>query len=549
MISAQCQQCQDTFEVTDQDQEFYARMQAVVPNHCPRCRFRRRAQYRNERYLYPRKCDLCQTSIISMYAPNSPYTVYCYTCFESDKWDATSYAQAYDPNRPFLEQFGELLLRVPKKAIYILESENTQFANFGGKHRNCYLIFNCGSCEDTLYSRGQWFTKDSCDMYFGRQNERCYEGVNIHESNGVLFGQNVTNSLDCTFGLNLVDCQNCFGCVNLRHKSYYFFNQPVSKEEYTAKVNAIMGSYSQLETMKKKFQEFSLQFPRKENVNVKCEDVTGNYLANCNAVFDSFEVGDSENGRFLFSTKELKDVYDCIGHGRESELLLDCVATGYAHHVIGSIGVDQSMDIEYSFGLMKCSNCLGCDGLTNAKFSILNTEYSESEFLALREKIVQELKESGVYGQILPPQFAPFAYNETIAQDEFPLTQEQAQSLGFRWQEQLPFPTGKATLAQSEIPDHISQVSSDIVKEVLACISCQRNYKIVAPELAFYQRLNLPVPRQCFQCRHLARLEQRGSLALHQRSCDRCSAAITTAYPPDAPFPVWCEACFISELI
>lgn len=549
MIAATCQQCRTSFEVSDQDIAFYSRFDSPAPNHCPRCRFQRRAQYRNERYLYPRKCDLCQAQIISMYAPNSPYTVYCYACFESDKWDAKSFAQSYDPDRPFLEQFGELSLRVPKKAIYILESENTEYANFGGKHRNCYLIFNCGSCEDTLYSRGQWFTKDSCDMYFGIQNERCYEGVNVHESNGVLFGQNVTNSLDCIFGLNLVDCQNCFGCVNLRHKSYYFFNQPLSKEEYTQKVNSIMGSYAQLQEMKKKFEEFSLQFPRKEHVNVKCEDVTGNYLANCNAVFDSFEAGNCENGRYLFSTKQAKDSYDCIGHGRESELLLDCVATGFAHRVIGSIGVDQSMDIEYCFGLMKCNNCLGCDGMTNAKFSILNKEYSESEYQELRQKIVQELKAAGVYGQILPPKYAPFAYNETIAQDEFPLTQEKAEALDFRWQEQLPFPTGKATLASEHIPDHISAVQPDILKEVFACVSCQRNYKLVAPELALYQRLNLPIPRHCFQCRHLERLNKRGQLSLHQRQCDRCAAPITTTYPAQTPFPVWCEGCFISQLI
>lgn len=92
-------------------------------------------------------------------------------------------------------------------------------------------------------------------------------------------------------------------------------------------------------------------------------------------------------------------------------------------------------------------------------------------------------------------------------------------------------------------------MTTDILKEILVCISCERNYKLVAPELAFYQRLHLPVPKQCFQCRHLDRLRRRGSYTLHQLTCDRCSATISTTYAPDSPFPVWCEACFIAQFV
>jgi hypothetical protein len=36
---------------------------------------------------------------------------------------------------------------------------------------------------------------------------------------------------------------------------------------------------------------------------------------------------------------------------------------------------------------------------------------------------------------MMPPELAPFAYNETIAQDNMPLTKEEALARGFRWEE------------------------------------------------------------------------------------------------------------------
>ena len=88
-------------------------MEVPSPNICSDCRFKMRAMFRNETTLYSgRKCALCGKNIISMYNPKSPYIIYCYDCFYSEKWEPRDYAMDYDEDRSFVEQFKELLLKV-----------------------------------------------------------------------------------------------------------------------------------------------------------------------------------------------------------------------------------------------------------------------------------------------------------------------------------------------------------------------------------------------------------------------------------------------------
>ena len=71
-----CKKCKEEFILDQDDFGFYEKMNVPVPKICPDCRFKMRAIWRNERTLYNRTCNLCSRSIISMYNPNSPYTVY-----------------------------------------------------------------------------------------------------------------------------------------------------------------------------------------------------------------------------------------------------------------------------------------------------------------------------------------------------------------------------------------------------------------------------------------------------------------------------------------
>src|SRR3989344_1274326 len=354
-MNQECKKCKQKFILDKDDLGFYEKMKVPSPKVCPDCRFKMRAMFRNERTLYNQTCKLCGRSIITMYNPNSPHVVYCNDCWVSDKWDPYSYGMNYDSSRPFFEQLKELAIKVPKSAtyssIYTGVNINSEYANFAGGNKDGYLIFNSGpNNENWAFSRALINSRDTFDVYYGDYLENSYECVNVHKSAGIVYGQNISDCIDSRFVLNCSGCQNCFGCVNLRHKSHYFFNEPLSRDEWMKRVSEISGSFLKTEETKRKFLEFSLKFPHRNSNNLKIENCLGDYIFESKNCYKCFEVSFGEDMRHSFSVKKGKDCADMIGHCRRSELLYNGVGVGAgSRNVICSWWVESSQNVEYSF--------------------------------------------------------------------------------------------------------------------------------------------------------------------------------------------------------
>src|SRR6185295_17850276 len=111
------------------------------------------------------------------------------------------------------------------------------------------------------------------------------------------------------------------------------------------------------------------------------------------------------------------------------------------------------------------------------------------------------------------------------------------------------------TLLPEDIHDSIDDIKDNILNEILACIKCGRNYKIIANELNFYRKMNIPIPRRCFYCRYQARLARTNPLKIWLRPCmcdkanhfhgaDKCKIEFETSYAPERPEIVYCEKCY-----
>ena len=105
-----CQNCKKDFIIEPDDFGFYDKIKVPPPTFCPECRLQRRLVWRNERSLYHRKCELCSKNVISMYSPESPFSVYCHECWWGDGWDPLKYGRDYNFSKPFFEQYKELML-------------------------------------------------------------------------------------------------------------------------------------------------------------------------------------------------------------------------------------------------------------------------------------------------------------------------------------------------------------------------------------------------------------------------------------------------------
>ncbi len=161
---------------------------------------------------------------------------------------------------------------------------------------------------------------------------------------------------------------------------------------------------------------------------------------------------------------------------------------------------------------------------------------------------------------------SPFGYNETVAQDYFPVassefvdprdqslgtSNQQLVTLGYKWSNYSSdpvIPVGTQTLSGDAIPSDITTVTDDILKKVLICEVSGRPYRIVAQELAFYRQHHLPLPRRHPDQRHSDRMALRPSREMHLRTCDKTGHDMISVYPQDVVFKVYSEEAYQQEV-
>jgi hypothetical protein len=203
---------------------------------------------------------------------------------------------------------------------------------------------------------------------------------------------------------------------------------------------------------------------------------------------------------------------------------------------------------------------MGCIAIRKGKYMILNKEYEKEEYYELKNKIDEQLKKEGTYGQYFPAWVAPFSYNEALAQDFFPLGKDEALKRGFSWQEKITGTYGKETIKKDETPNTINDIDENILKEIFVCSDCGKNYRLIQAELDFYKRMHLPIPHKDFECRHKDRMSKRNPRKLWSRSCmckninhidhkgKECAEKFKTTYSPERQETIYCEKCYQQEV-
>lgn len=588
-----CQNCKQDFIIELEDFNFYEKIKVPPPTFCPPCRAQRRFAFRNERILYKRKSDFSGKEIFSMFSPKSNVKVYENEVWNGDQWNPMDYAQEYNFSRPFFEQYFELLSKVPVRNLGVVFGVNSPYVNHASNPRNSYLVFNTKEPEDCMYGHGINQSRWCIDTSHISKCEYCYEGFWLTKCFNCLFCSQCEDSFDMILSKNCVGCQNCFGCVNLRKKSYCIFNVEYSKEEYFEKIKSFnLGSYKNFQKLKSEAYDFWMKFPNKYIQGFQNISVSGNYIEHSKEVLDSFLVREGQNLKYcqnLLETPGCKDCFDYSIWGDSAELIYESHSCGIGIHNLKFCVLCQENvhDIEYSMFCVRGSeNLFGCVSLRNAKYCILNKQYSKEEYEDLVPKIKKQMDEmpyidkNGIvykYGEFFPPGFSPVSYSGTLGQEYFPLTKEEARARGFVWEDEDER-NYKIDIEVKDMPDDINKAGKEIVNKVIRCehegISCNQlctsAFKILEDEFNFYQKMNLPLPRLCPNCRTFERLKQRTKIQLHKRKCmcagekdysgnykntskhfhgdSYCGEEFKTGYSPDRPEIVYCEKCYQQEV-
>jgi len=487
----------------------------------------------------------------------------------SDAWDPMDYGFEYDFSESFFSQMKDFIKKVPFPSLNNWNAVNTEYANFATDNKNCYMVLGGDFNENCLYSTFSFRCKDSTELYWVNKSEVCADLVDSEGNFNSIYSRYIKSCVNVDFSFNLTGCNDCLGCVNLRNKNNYIFNEACSKEDYNKKISELdFGSYANLERIKEKYKEVyknSIFRPYKFTKTFNC---TGDNIFNSKNCFYCFDVfGGAEYCRYIYLIADgVKDSYSCDHIGLKSELCYESASIYPATSVVCSWIILNSHNISYSINCKNSSNLFGCIGLNNKKYCIFNKQYIKDEYEKLVPKIIEHMNtmpykdDRGIvykYGEFFPIELSPFCYNETIAQEVYPLSQGECADKNLKWKESED-KNYKSTIQAEDLPDNIRDTDESILNEVISCQHADKNcnencitaFRILPEELKLYKRLSLALPRLCPNCRHYQKVKQHNLPVLWHRKCmkEGCPNEFETTYSPDRPEIVYCEKCYQKEV-
>lgn len=570
-----CQSCKAKFTIEPDDFWFYERIKVPPPTFCPECRLKRKLAFINERTLFKRKCDKCSKDIISMYSPESLYKIFCTNCY-NDKEDCIQFGKNYDFSKTFFEQFYNLFRKVPRVHLRHRDSdEGCQYSNHTYHSRNVYLSYTVTRSQDIFYSKQVLYANRLCmDCENINTNERGYELVDSSRNYNSRFLVRSSQCIDSAYLFDCINCTNCFMSANLRNKSYVFRNKQLSREKYLEAIKDFLpGSYLAQEKLKEEFSNLSQNSICRFSNMKNTENCTGDFIENSKNVHYSFSLVDTENSKYIiFGVNTIRDSRDLILIGK-NQSCYELTDAGSNNNVLFSLIINSGLNSNYCVSSENFTSCFGCVGLTNKSYCILNKQYTKEEYEKLLPKIINHMNDMPYvdkkgkiykYGEFFPTEFSPFAYNESLAYEEFPMSKEEVNEQGYLWSD-IEEKHYEVTIQSNKLPDSINAITDKIIEEVIACpnkgqvgTKCTFGYRIVPDELRFYRLMNIPLPRYCPNCRYYNRKKWKNPWKLWHRKCmcdkkhmhheEHCEVEFETSYSTDRPEIVYCEKCYQQEV-
>lgn len=530
-----CVNCSESFSVTESDLEFYKKIDVSVPTNCPACRLMRRMAFRNERTLFKRNCDKCKKNIISFFEADKPFPVYCSDCWWKDDWDPLAYGQDFDFSRPFFEQFKELMMKVPKVGMLQLNNENSEYNALIAYSKNAYMSPGSYFIEDSYYLRKCQYSKCSINCAFLDHCELLAYSINCSGCYNCNNLTNCRNCVDCSYLENCTSCQNCFMCSDVANRKFSFKNQQYSEDDYR-KILERYGNRSR-EELQKEFGEFALKIPKRCQNQINCEFSKGDYLQNCKNAEQCYDCFAIEDSKYVVESAEVKDSMDLTCHDKNIELCYEGCSGGESNYNLRfSFCTIASPNSTYMYSCFYMPDCFGCDSShLKLKNCILNKQYSETEYLDLKNKIIEHMKKTGEWGEFFPVSLSPHPYHYTMAQDYFPINDNKKDPASYRE-------------ANFRLPNFIKDVDDAVTKEILACENCGKKYQIIQAELLMARKLNQPLSKLCADCRQKELMSLKNPRHLWGRQCAKCSTDIQTTYHPDNLTIVYCNKCYLEQV-
>lgn len=560
-----------------------------LPEISPRARAIKRMLWRNERWLYKRKCDLTGGNVLSVYSNDYEWKVYNVSDYNSDKWDRVKYELEFNENENIKDTIGKFFNNVPKKATNLdseIWMENCDYCNFWMNSKNCYMCQSPLMAENCYYSYTPLESKNVVDWYLMTYSENCYESIWSPKCYKLFYSQALQESSDCYFSYYLKNCKYCIWCVDLDWKEYHIFNEKVSKEEYEEKLKEIFSSYKNVEKFKKEFEKFKTKFPLKATFSILSENCFWSWFQHSRNLIECYDCIDLENSLYCsLAWNWTSNIVDTYAVWLNSTHVYDSIWISWSHK--SAFWFFSSVKDSYYFSDSRyVNNSLFISWLRNKEYCIFNKQYTKKEYNKLVPEIIKKMEEEWFWGAFFPTEFSPFPYNDTIANYYYPiekvvyldenknvLKQEindenwegivyvlesdkfiSEAILDFGWEEKIKIkwrtkeneiniPEWIEILKSENLPE-IFEVEDSILNKVIICEQSKRPFRLIKQELEFYKKYNIPLPRLHPDVRFKNRLAKRAKFDLFLRDCSVCGKEVLSAWNKES---IICEECYDKE--
>jgi len=286
----------------------------------------------------------------------------------------------------FFQELVRLNNLRPRRPTLLMNTENVEWANSTYFCKNVYWTFDTAKSNDSLFLYNCYLTVKSADCDYCLESELCYQCTDAYKCyncNYLNHCENMRDSYFCTWSSN---CHDCFGCINLKNKSFCIFNRQLSEAEYKQLLPKYLAWKP--EDVLKEVETLSHRYPwTQTNEQGNVNSSFGNYIyynKNCYLCFDASK---NENSGYLYDAHDNKTCFDIDSSG-ECQLsyeVSDSTSLFNCDYVIWS---GHCQDSSYVIDCGNCKYCFGCTGLKNMQYCILNRQLTREEY----ERIVPLLQ-------------------------------------------------------------------------------------------------------------------------------------------------------------
>lgn len=451
--------------------ELYSKFDATPPSLSKKERLRLLFSYLSGGHFFWREIE--GTKVYSIYPASSQLTI-----IDASRYPTEELFLEWNPRESFLNQFHSLLKGSPRPHYHGHKvSETFGVEDVSEVTRSSVVLFSSSSnnCSASEFIKN---SKNISSSILVEDSENCISSFALKNCRELAYSSNCTDCSTSYFISNCTNCKHCLLCDGLSGEEYFVNNQLVGKEGYEkALLEYALNTQAGVELAASSFKKLLSRSSVKSTGLVQNTKNSSNIFGSASSINCADSIG------YL---PDFKNSVLCVGCGSNAERLFNCVRC-----------TNNVSDLTYCFDCTNSRELIGCVGLENAEYRILNKQYSKSEYLKLKEELIASLKRKRNWGTPMGFKFSDFAYNGSLAQHLFPLTRVQVGMFEIAWDEMVESLMVDRLVNNTSLLEQIQDTPRDLEEAfqqsngVFVCELSGRLFRYLPGELDRYRKLGI----------------------------------------------------------